>query len=69
MDRMGKLTDQQLRAGLVASGANSEEADCFTAALRKRLNVFATVAQGGQPDGVRTSRTVTTTTTTKTTPK
>jgi hypothetical protein len=68
MDRMGQITDQQLRAGLVASGANPEEADCFTAAFRKRLNVFATVAQGGQPGGVRTIRTVTKTTT-KTTPK
>jgi hypothetical protein len=68
MDRMSQLTDQQLRAGLVASGANPQEADCFTAAFRKRLNVFATVAQGGQPEGVRTIRTVTTTTK-KTTPQ
>src|SRR4030095_10116777 len=68
IERMGQLSDAQLRAGLIASGASPDEATCFTAALRKRLTVLGTVAQEGQLDRVRTIRTVTKTTT-KTTPK
>jgi hypothetical protein len=69
MDRMGKLTDQQIQAGLVASGATPEEVPCFPQALRKRLGQLATVAStaGMSPDSA--SKTTTTTTTTSTTPK
>jgi len=45
MNRMRKLTDTQLRNGLVASGATSSEAACFTSAIRKRVSAFAEVAQ------------------------
>jgi hypothetical protein len=45
MNRMGRLTDGQLRAGLTASGATVSEAACFTSALRKRLNMFAQAAE------------------------
>ena len=34
---LGKVTDAQLRAGLVASGANSEEQAIFATALRARI--------------------------------
>jgi hypothetical protein len=68
MDRMGKLTDEQIKAGLIGSGATPGEVPCFTQAFRKRLDQLATVAStaGTSSDSVR--RTVTTTTTT-TTPK
>ncbi len=45
MNRMGKLTDAQLRNGLLASGATSMEAACFTSAVRKRLTAFARTTQ------------------------
>ena len=38
------LTDDHLRAALKASGANREEIDLFTAALRARLNRLSEVA-------------------------
>ena len=38
------LTDEHLRAALKASGANREEIDLFTAALRARLNRLSEVA-------------------------
>ncbi len=41
MARMSRLTDAQIRAGLLASGATPEEARCFTGALRERLTLFA----------------------------
>jgi len=34
---LGRINDEQLRAGLLASGATSEEAGCFTAAIRDRI--------------------------------
>jgi hypothetical protein len=69
MDRMGRLTDEQIKAGLIASGAHPDEVPCFTQALRKRLGQLATAAStaGMSPDSV--SRTTVTTTTTTTTPK
>jgi hypothetical protein len=62
--RMSKLTDRQVRAALLASGAAAGEADCFTRAFRERLNLFATAAHSLKPEVMR-SRKVTTTTTTK----
>lgn len=35
---LGRITDDQIRAGLQASGATSDESQCFTAALRDRIN-------------------------------
>jgi len=37
MQYLGRINDEQLRAGLAASGATSEEAGCFTAAIRDRI--------------------------------
>lgn len=35
---VGRITDTQLRAGLGASGATADEVDCFTMAIRERIN-------------------------------
>ena len=35
---LGRITDGQLRAGLQASGASSDEVECFTTAIRDRIN-------------------------------
>lgn len=37
MRYLGQISDQQLHTGLVACGASTEEAACFTAALRERI--------------------------------
>jgi hypothetical protein len=34
---LGKITDVQLQRGLMASGADSDETECFTEALRERI--------------------------------
>jgi hypothetical protein len=34
---LGRITDEQIRRGLTASGASPVEADCFTRALRERI--------------------------------
>jgi hypothetical protein len=55
MQYLGKITDDQLRAGLVASGATPEEVESFTASLRARivqLRRVAMVAQAQQAVGV-----------------
>src|SRR5438270_4584864 len=41
---IGRITDQQLSDGLRASGATREEADCFTNALRRRIDMLRTVS-------------------------
>ncbi len=42
---LGRVTDDQIRAGLQSSGATSDEAACFTAALRDRINQLKNVAK------------------------
>lgn len=42
---LGRIRDQQIRQGLRASGATPEEVDCFTAALRGRINQLKSVAR------------------------
>jgi hypothetical protein len=37
MRYLGRITDQQIHAGLEASGANSEELDCFSRCIRDRI--------------------------------
>ena len=37
MQYLGKVSDAQIRVGLKASGATIEEEDCFTRALRQRI--------------------------------
>lgn len=44
---LGRVTDGQLREGLHASGATREEADCFTRALRQRIDELGRVAELG----------------------
>ncbi len=34
---IGRITDQQIRSGLKASGATPEEVECFTRAIRQRI--------------------------------
>ncbi len=47
MRYLGRVTDAQLREGLLTSGATPEEADCFTRALRWRIELLARVAEQG----------------------
>ncbi|MFN0111984.1 MAG: hypothetical protein ACKVZH_24245 [Blastocatellia bacterium] len=42
---LGRVTDDQIRAGLQASGATTDESECFTAALRDRINQLKNVAR------------------------
>lgn len=42
---IGRITDNQLRAGLVASGATQEEVKCFVASLRDRIQRLTDIAR------------------------
>jgi hypothetical protein len=42
---LGRITDDQIRAGLQASGATSEEVTVFTQSLRDRINQLKNVAR------------------------
>jgi hypothetical protein len=44
MQYLGRLSDDQLRAGLEASGAAPEDAECFLSALRARLGQLRSVS-------------------------
>jgi hypothetical protein len=44
---VGRITDEQIRAGLRASGATDEETEIFTRALRGRIRLLGRVAQLG----------------------
>jgi len=35
---VGRITDDQIRTGLKASGATPDEVECFTKAIRDRIN-------------------------------
>jgi len=41
---LGKITDEQIRAGLVASGASPDEVVCYCSALRQRIEQLQKVA-------------------------
>jgi hypothetical protein len=41
---IGQITDKQLSDSLRASGATREEAECFTSALRRRIDMLRTVS-------------------------
>ena len=43
---LGRITDDQLRAGLTSSGATPEEVESFTASLRDRISQLQRVAPG-----------------------
>ena len=45
LGHVGRVSDAQIRAGLAASGANTEEIDCFTMALRERINQLKNAAR------------------------
>ena len=45
MHYLGRVSDAQLRAALVASGASRHELECFTPALRSRINQLRSVAR------------------------
>jgi hypothetical protein len=66
VDRMGALTDNQLRAAADAAGATPNESACFTNAIRSRLDQLKAVADGaGEGGTVTRTRTVTKKTTVK----
>lgn len=44
MQRLGRLTDDQLRAAMKASGATEDETSCFVPAVRERLNRLSQIA-------------------------
>lgn len=44
MQYLGRITDAQIRSGLLASGATTAEQDCFTKALRDRIEQLRRVA-------------------------
>ena len=44
---VGRITDLQLREGLLASGATDGEAECFTRAIRQRLDMLGQVSRYG----------------------
>jgi hypothetical protein len=41
---VGRITDEQFREGLRASGATADEVECFTQSLRERINQLKRVA-------------------------
>ncbi len=44
MQYLGKISDEQLRAALQASGADSQEIGCYVAAIRERIEMLRGVA-------------------------
>ena len=44
MQYLGRITDAQIETGLLASGATKEEQECFTRALRDRIEQLRKVA-------------------------
>ena len=44
---LGQLTDEQIREGLLASGATGEEVESFTRAIRERINQLKRVSEYG----------------------
>jgi hypothetical protein len=48
MDFLGRITDDQIRDGLKASGADAYEVDCFTSSIRSRIEQLRTVSVGGK---------------------
>jgi hypothetical protein len=48
---LGRITDDQIRDGLIVSGASSEEAACFTRALRERINQLKSICESETAPG------------------
>jgi hypothetical protein len=55
MHYLGRISPQQIRAGLLASGATAAEAACFTDALMVRIGQLAGIAKNQQPGGRSTN--------------
>jgi hypothetical protein len=54
MQYLGRVTDAQIAAGLEASGATPEQVECFTQAIRSRINrLNALVVQARLRDNMR----------------
>ena len=49
LNYLGRITDDQIRAGLAASGATPEEMEVFTQSLRDRIGQLQRVAQVSRP--------------------
>ena len=47
---VGRITDSQIKAGLEASGATPEEVECFSSAIRSRINQMKEVARMAASD-------------------
>jgi hypothetical protein len=43
---LGRISDEQIRIGLTASGATPEETDCYASALRQRIETLQKVVMG-----------------------
>lgn len=50
---LGRVTDDQLRVGLEASGATRDENDCFARAVRARIDGMKACADGDAPGSCR----------------
>lgn len=50
---LGRITDEQLREGLRASGATEAEIEGFTRAIRERLNLLGMVSRYGNDFGLQ----------------
>lgn len=50
---LSPITDEELSAGLAASGATAEEAACFTRAIRERIQVLERVAHTREVSATR----------------
>jgi len=57
MQYLGQITDEQLQAGLLASGASASKAACYMQAFRARIGQLEAATGGGQPRGVGKSTT------------
>lgn len=49
MQYLGRITDAQVRVGLLVSGASRQEEDCFTSALRNRIEQLRRAASHNTP--------------------
>jgi hypothetical protein len=45
LPHLGRITDAQFRAGLLASGETTDDAECYTRALRQRIQQLQRVAE------------------------
>jgi hypothetical protein len=53
---VGRITDGQLRAGLQASGATTDEVECFRQSLRERINQMKEVVRQAPYEDIKSHR-------------